>query len=30
MAHVGMYTEEESHPINLMNNEKGNLRDGEL
>ena len=25
-----MYAEEESHPINSINNEEGNLRDGEI
>ena len=29
MVEVGMSTEEESHPINPINNEEGNLRDGE-
>ena len=28
MADVGMSTEEESHPRNLVNNEEGNLREG--
>ena len=30
MAEVGMSTEEESHPRNPINNEEGNLRDGEI
>ena len=30
MADVGMYVEEESHPRDPVNNEEGNLRDGEL
>ena len=30
MADVGMYVEEESHPRNPMNNEEGNLREGDI
>ena len=30
MADVGMSIEEESHPRNTINNEEGNLRDGEI
>ena len=30
MEYVGMYAEEESHPRNLVKNEEGNLRDGEI
>ena len=30
MVQVGMSIEEESHPINPINNEEGNLRDGEI
>ena len=30
MADVGMSVEEESYPRNLVNNEEGNLRDGEI
>ena len=30
MANVGMSTEEESHPRNTINNDEGNLRDGEI
>ena len=30
MTEVGMSTKEESHPRNPINNEEGNLRDGEI
>ena len=30
MEDIGMYVEEESHPRNWMNNEEGNLREGEI
>ena len=30
MAEVGMSSEEESHTRNPINNEEGNLRDGEI
>ena len=30
MVDVGMSVEEESHPRNLVNNEEGNLREGEI
>ena len=30
MADVGMFAEEESHPRNPVNNDEGNLRDGEI
>ena len=30
MVEVGMFAEEESHPRNPINNEEGNLRDGEI
>ena len=30
MADVGMLAEEESHTRNLVNNEEGNLREGEI
>ena len=30
MANVGMFAEEESHPRNPINNEEGNIRDGEI
>ena len=30
MEYVGMHVEEESHPRNLVNNEKGSIRDGEI
>ena len=30
MTEVGMSTKEMSHPINPINNEEGNLRDGEI
>ena len=30
MAEVGMSSEEESHPRNPINNEEGNIRDGEI
>ena len=30
MAEVGISAQEESHPRNLINNEEGNPRDGEI
>ena len=30
MADVGMFVEEEPRPENCLNNEEGNLRDGEI
>ena len=30
MAEAGMSTEEEFHPENPLNNEEGNLRDGDI